>query len=155
MCIINLIFRGIGMSELKYSNEQIDLVVRGLASLENFGDCVGGSKIIRQLQKRIEELEIRLANSKKFQQETAKNCNELCGKFGAEVKVKQQCIEELEAEAALSDKAWDIQRERLEELEKYEEKCTAIVKYIRTDKMEGVMAVIAEIGLLIPPKKEL
>lgn len=44
------------MSELEYSNKQIDLVVSGLESLENFGDCVAGSKIIRQLQRCIEKL---------------------------------------------------------------------------------------------------
>jgi hypothetical protein len=42
---------------------------------------------------------------------------------------------------------------RITELEKYEEKCTALINYWREEKIEAVEAVMAEIGLLIPPSE--
>jgi hypothetical protein len=46
------------------------------------------------------------------------------------------------------------QQAHIAELERYEEKCQALIKYWRDEKIEAVEAVMAEIGLLIPPQDQ-
>ena len=41
---------------------------------------------------------------------------------------------------------------RVKELENIEEKAHAIVKYMRKENIDAVLAVVAELGLLFPPQ---